>query len=249
VHSSRLIDELERLSPDSGFVAIDSDTFMGVHTLEAAQRAAGAAVLATDLVLEERINNAFCAVRPPGHHAERDRAMGFCFFNNVAVGVAQALDVHGLQRVAVLDFDVHHGNGTEDIFADDQRVLFCSAFQHPFYPRKGADTQSTHIVSVPLPAGTRGEAFRASLSDRWLPAIDAFQPEMIFVSAGFDGHLEDPMSNLSLVDDDYRWVSELIVELAHRHARGRIVSCLEGGYALDALSRCVCEHIRILAEI
>lgn len=249
VHSARLINQLEDLSPSSGFVAIDGDTFMNSRSLEAARHAAGAACLATDLVVEGRSETAFCAVRPPGHHAERDRAMGFCLFNNVAVGVAHALDAHGIERVAVLDFDVHHGNGTENIFAADERVLLCSTFQHPYYPLKGADTVSPHIVNIPLPAGTQGDAYRAAVSELWLPAIDDFKPQIFFVSAGFDAHAEDPLSDVLLVDDDYTWLTELIVTLAHRYARGRIVSCLEGGYALEALGRCVRTHIRGLAGL
>jgi len=248
VHTPRLIDQLCDLAPATGYAAVDADTFLGTHTLDAAWHAAGAAIMATDLVVDGQVDNAFCAVRPPGHHAERDQAMGFCFFNNVAVGVAHALEVHGVERVAVIDFDVHHGNGTEQIFADDERVLLCSSFQSPFYPFTGADTQSSHIVNVPLPAGTRSLDYRSTVADRWTPAIDGFRPQLIFVSAGFDGHVEDTMAELMLVDDDYRWLTELIVGYAHRHARGRIVSSLEGGYALDALGRSACAHVRGLVE-
>lgn len=249
VHSGRLIEQLEKLSPSSGFVSIDDDTFMSVHTLDAAWHAAGAACQATDLVIGGQAENAFCAVRPPGHHAERDQSMGFCLFNNVAVGAAHALEAHGIERIAILDFDVHHGNGTEDIFADDERVLICSAFQHPLYPLKGADTESSHIVNVPLSAGIRSGAYRSAILKHWLPAVESFAPEMIFVSAGFDGHVEDPMSHMLLVDDDYAWLTLMIVKLAERYSKGRIVSCLEGGYALNALGRSVSAHIRILAGI
>lgn len=249
VHTSRLLDELGDLSPSAGYVPVDSDTYMGVHTLEAARRAAGAAVLATELILAGRAENAFCALRPPGHHAERDRAMGFCFFNNVAIAAAHALENDGIDRIAVLDFDVHHGNGTEDIFAADDRVLFCSTFQDSLFPFSGADTNCGHIVNVPLPAGTGSDAFRAAVSEHWLPALERFAPQMIFVSAGFDAHVEDPLAGLRLGDSDYRWVTEIIMRVADRHAARRIVSCLEGGYALDALGRSVCEHVRALAGL
>ncbi len=230
-------------------MSIDADTYMGAHSLEAAWHAAGAAALATDLVIEGRAKNAFCAVRPPGHHAERNRAMGFCIFNNVAVGVSQALETHGLKRVAVFDFDVHRGNGTEDIFADDDRVLLCSTFQYPGYPLKGLDTKSPQIINVPLPAGTMSDDYREAVLDRWMPAVESFRPQMIFISAGFDGHAEDPVAEMVLVDSDYFWLTQTIMNVAHNHANGRIVSCLEGGYALGALGRCVCAHVRMLAGL
>ena len=248
-HTTRLIAALEHISPAAGYVAIDADTYIGVHSLEAAWRAAGAAVMATDLVIGGQADNAFCAVRPPGHHAERDTAMGFCLFNNIAVGACHALEQHGLRRIAILDFDVHHGNGTGDIFADDERVLFCSTFQYPFYPMRGANSDAANIVNVPLAAGTRGGAYRAAVTEHWLPALEAFRPEMIFVSAGFDGHAEDMLAGLLLVDGDYRWITQQIMQIAARDAGGRIVSCLEGGYALDALGRCVCAHVSQLAGL
>ena len=249
VHTSRLVDELSDLAPSAGYVPVDADTYMGVHTLEAAWNAAGAAIHATELVLSAGAENAFCALRPPGHHAESDRAMGFCFFNNVAIAAAHALDNYGVDRVAVLDFDVHHGNGTEDIFAEDGRVLFCSTFQESLFPFSGADTTSKHVVNVALPAGTGSRQFRAAITERWLPAVESFAPQMIFVSAGFDGHVEDPLAGFMLGDEDYRWVTEVIVRAAERHAAGRIVSCLEGGYALEAVGRSVCAHVRALAGL
>lgn len=249
VHTERHIDALEQLSPAAGFVSIDADTFMGAHTLEAAWRAAGAAILATDLVIAAGAQNAFCAVRPPGHHAQRDRAMGFCFFNNVAIAAAHALEEHRLERVAILDFDVHRGNGTEDIFADDERVLLCSTFQHPYYPFGDTDMRRPHVVNVPLPAGTGSDKYRAALTQHWIPAVDQFRPQMVFVSAGFDGHVEDSLADFYLTDGDYLWLSQVIMAIANRHAEGRIVSCLEGGYALKALRRCVSVHIRTLAEL
>lgn len=249
VHTSRLIDELGALSPTAGLVSIDADTYMGVHSLEAAWYAAGAAVLATDLVIEGRTDNAFCSVRPPGHHAERDRAMGFCFFNNAAVGVSQALEAHGLKRIAVFDFDVHHGNGTENIFDGDDRVLLCSTFQHSSYPPRVLDTKSPQVINVPLPAGTKSFDYREAILDRWMPAVESFRPQMVFVSAGFDGHVEDPAAEMMLVDGDYAWLTQTIMNVAQTYANGRIVSCLEGGYALEALGRCVSTHVRMLSGL
>jgi len=248
VHAPSYVDEIHARAPAEGLVSLDPDTLMNPHSLEAALRAAGSAVLGVDLVMQGEIGAAFCNVRPPGHHAERDRAMGFCIFNNVAVGAAHALAAHGLERVAIVDFDVHHGNGTEHIFADEPRVLFCSTFQHPFYPHTGAETDTPHIVNVPLPAGADGKAFREAVSAHWLPRLEAFAPEFIFISAGFDGHIEDDMAMLALREDDYRWVTQQIQTVAHRHAQGRIVSCLEGGYELHALGRSAFAHIDALVD-
>jgi acetoin utilization deacetylase AcuC-like enzyme len=216
------------------------------HSLTAAMHAAGAAVMATDLVARGECSNAFCAVRPPGHHAERNRAMGFCLLNNVAVGAAHALATHGLERVAIIDFDVHHGNGTEEIFAADARVLMVSTFQHPLYPYSGTTPMGPNMVNIPLPAGSGSDAFRAAVRDRWLPALAAHRPEMLFVSAGFDAHREDPLAGLKLVDDDYAWVTKELLAVARTHANGRIVSTLEGGYALGALGRSAAAHVREL---
>jgi acetoin utilization deacetylase AcuC-like enzyme len=249
VHGEEYIDTLFACAPQRGLLHLDPDTAMCPHTLPAALRAAGAAVLATDLVVRGEAQNAFCAVRPPGHHAERNRAMGFCLFNNVAVAAAHALEDHGLQRVAVIDFDVHHGNGTEDIFRDDPRVMMASTFQHPFYPYSGVEGRSERMVNVPLPAYSDGRAFRAVVQEQWLPALEAFAPQMIFVSAGFDAHREDDMAALALVEADYAWVTERIKDLADRHAQGRLVSVLEGGYALSALGRSVVAHLKVLADL
>jgi acetoin utilization deacetylase AcuC-like enzyme len=199
-----------------------------------------------DLVLGGQAKRAFCAVRPPGHHATRDRAMGFCVFNNVAVGAAHALEHHGLERIAILDFDVHHGNGTEDMFRDDPRVMFCSTFQHPYYPFCGADSGNDHVINVPLPAMTASHGFRAAVERHWLPALERFQPELVFVSAGFDAHREDPLAYLQLEDEDYAWITHRIVEVAERHAEGRIVSTLEGGYNTASLARSAVEHVHAL---
>ncbi|MDP2155745.1 MAG: histone deacetylase family protein [Sulfuricella sp.] len=249
VHAPHYIETVRSASPAEGLVYLDPDTAMNPFTLNAALRAAGAAVLAAELVLERKAENAFCAIRPPGHHAESGRAMGFCLFNNVAVGVAHAMERFGLRRVAIADFDVHHGNGTEEIFHDDPRVMLCSTFQHPFYPHCGADSGNDHIINVPLPAGTDGEAFRKAVSERWLPALERFQPEMLFISAGFDAHWEDDMAMFRLKEADYAWVTQQIKDVAAKHAQGRIVSALEGGYALHALGRSVAAHVKVLSGL
>jgi acetoin utilization deacetylase AcuC-like enzyme len=246
VHSQEHIDVLRARSPTHGLLAVDPDTTMCPATLEAALRAAGANVLATDLVMQGAARRAFCNVRPPGHHAEREQAMGFCFFNNVAVGAAHALAVHGLERVAILDFDVHFGNGTADIFEDDERVLLCSTYEYPLYPDMDPPTVPDRSINCPLPAGSGSAEFRKAITAKWLPALDSFAPEMIFVSAGFDAHANDPLADLRLAIDDYAWVTELICSVAARHANGRIVSTLEGGYDLTALATCAFAHIERL---
>jgi acetoin utilization deacetylase AcuC-like enzyme len=244
-----VMDAMQRVQQEGGHHAVDPDTNMGAGTLKAALRAAGAAVAATDAVIRREAANAFCAIRPPGHHATRDAAMGFCFFNNVAVAARHALDVHGLQRVAIVDFDVHHGNGTEDIIAGDSRVLMVSFFQHPLYPFSGGVPQGTNMVNLPMSAYTRGPAVRDAITTQWLPALEAFKPEMIFISAGFDAHREDDLGQMGLVEADYEWITRQIFEVAARHSQGRIVSCLEGGYNLHALARSVAAHVRVLAGV
>jgi len=244
---TRLVDLLEQLKASGESRYLDPDTVASPGTLDAALRAAGAAVAATDDVLAGRARNAFCAVRPPGHHATRDEAMGFCFFNNVAVAARHALAAHRLERVAIVDFDVHHGNGTEDIVAGDERVLMVSFFQHPLYPYSGAVPMGTNMVNVPLAPYTRGPALRQAIEQMWRPALEGFRPQMLFVSAGFDAHREDDMGQLGLVEADYEWITRLIVEMAERHGDGRIVSCLEGGYNLSALGRSVVTHLRVLS--
>ncbi|MFO1283095.1 MAG: histone deacetylase family protein [Burkholderiales bacterium] len=246
VHAAAYLAEIEHASPREGLHFLDPDTAMNAHSLTAAKHAAGAVVLATDLVMRGECRNAFCAVRPPGHHAERRRAMGFCLYNNVAVGVAHALEAHGLDRVAVVDFDVHHGNGTEDIFVGDERVLMVSTFQHPLYPYSGADCTAPNMVNVALPEGTGSDGFRDAVRERWLPALEAFRPQFLYVSAGFDAHREDPLAGLRLADADYAWVTRELLAVAARHAHGRLVSTLEGGYALSALGRAATEHVREL---
>jgi acetoin utilization deacetylase AcuC-like enzyme len=248
VHDPEHVDLVFQSAPERGYAFLDPDTSMNPKSLSAALHAAGAVVAATDMVMAGEVSGAFCAVRPPGHHATRARAMGFCMFNNVAVGAAHALEAHGLERVCVLDFDVHHGNGTEDQFHDDARVMLCSTFQHPYYPYSGADSGNDHIINVPLAAMTDGRGFRAAVERVWLPALEAHKPQMVFVSAGFDAHRDDPLAYLKLDDEDYRWVTERLVEVADRHASGRVVSTLEGGYNVEALGRCVVEHVGVLAN-
>lgn len=228
---------------------IDPDTSINVHTWDAALRSAGAAIAATDAVIAGEMENAFCAIRPPGHHACKDKAMGFCFFNNVAIAARYALERHGLKRVAIVDFDVHHGNGTEDIVAGDQRILMVSFFQHPFYPPGGSVSNASNLVNVPVPAYTKGEQVRELIAQHWLPRLEAYQPEMIFISAGFDAHRDDDMGQMGLTEKDYTWITEQIKAVAKRHAHGRIVSCLEGGYDLGALARSVEAHVRVLADV
>jgi acetoin utilization deacetylase AcuC-like enzyme len=249
VHALEHIESVSAAIPDSGYARLDPDTVVSPSSLVAAYRAAGAVVAAVDLVLAGEMDSAFCAVRPPGHHAESRRAMGFCLFNNIAVGAAHALEAHGISKVAILDFDVHQGNGTEEIFADDDRVLFCSTFQHPFFPFTPVPPNNAYRVNVPLDATATGEEFRAAVTDHWIPAIESFEPEMIFVSAGFDAHVADDMSHVSFTDADYRWVAEQIVAVASGFASGRIVSTLEGGYETNSLARCVEAHIRVLMGI
>jgi acetoin utilization deacetylase AcuC-like enzyme len=249
-HGAGYLDWVSAAAPkDAAIVQLDPDTGMNQHSLGAALHAAGAAIQAVDKVMAGKVRNAFCAVRPPGHHAGRDKTGGFCIFNNVAVAAAHALAAHGLERVAIVDFDVHHGNGTEDIFKDDPRLLLCSTFQHPFYPYCGADTVSDHIVNVPLPAGTTGKAYREAFAARVLPALEAFGPEMVFFSAGFDSHREDDMGQFGLVESDYTWITEQVMAIAARHAQDRIVSILEGGYDLNSLGRSVAAHIKTLAGL
>jgi acetoin utilization deacetylase AcuC-like enzyme len=246
---AELRDALEHLGGDDSRHAFDPDTCANAGTWAAVQRAAGAAVAATDAVLDGRASNAFCSVRPPGHHATRSETMGFCFFNNVAIAARHALDVRGLERVAIVDFDVHHGNGTEDIIAGDERVLMVSIFQDRLYPFSGGVPLGENMVNVPVPAYTRGAEVRELIEANWMPRLDAFRPQMIFVSAGFDAHREDDLGQLGLVEADYEWMTLRIKAVADRHANGRIVSCLEGGYNLGALARSVAAHLRVLAGV
>ena len=245
-HTSLYVHEIFAKAPMQGYVHVDPDTMMNPGTLSAALHAAGAAVLATDLVLAGAVQRAFCAVRPPGHHASRDAAMGFCFFDNVAVGIRHALDVHGLSRVALVDFDVHHGNGSEDILADDERVLMVSTFQRGLYPFLGEVPAGDNMANVAIAAGATGDALRRAFLDVWKPRLDAFRPELLYISAGFDAHRSDEMGGLRWVEADYAWITRELCALAERHCAGRVISTLEGGYDLLALSRSVAAHVREL---
>jgi acetoin utilization deacetylase AcuC-like enzyme len=250
-HPERHLAALTARSPRQGFAALDADTFMCPASLTAARRAAGAVVRAVDMVMAGEVRNAFCAVRPPGHHAETATPMGFCLFGNAVVGARHALEAHGLKRVAIVDFDVHHGNGTQDLVWQDARILFASTHQMPLYPGSGAaEEQGAHgqVVNAPLPPGASGAVFRAAMIARVLPAVEAHAPEMIFVSAGFDAHARDPLANLNLIEADYAWVTARLCELADRLCGGRIVSTLEGGYDLTALAASAAAHVRVLTE-
>ncbi|MGD9775011.1 histone deacetylase family protein [Diaphorobacter sp.] len=239
----------EELAGGPPLVQVDTDTSMNRHTWKAALRSAGAALAATDAVIAGELENAFCSVRPPGHHATRTKAMGFCFFNNVAVAAKYALQRHNLKRVAVVDFDVHHGNGTEDILAGDERALMVSIFQHPFYPYSGDQNPAPNMLNVPVPAYTKGMDVRDIVEMMWIPRLEAFKPEMIFISAGFDAHRDDDMGQLSLNEQDYTWITMRIKDVARRFSGGRIVSCLEGGYVMGPLARSVEAHVRVLADL
>ena len=246
VHPKEYVQAINAASPTRGYVQLDPDTSLNAHSVEAAYRAAGAVVAATDAVMERTVDNAFCMVRPPGHHAETARPMGFCIFNSVAVGIAHALEHHGLERIAIADFDVHHGNGTEEIFSDDERVLMVSIFQHPFYPYSGTDHPAPNMINVPLRAGSDGQALKSAVEKHWLPALEEFRPEMIFISAGFDAHRDDDMAGLNFVESDYAYVTRALRDVADRHAKGRLVSALEGGYNLNALAKSAAAHVREL---
>jgi acetoin utilization deacetylase AcuC-like enzyme len=252
VHRDAYVDLIFEHAPREGYVQLDPDTAMNPSSLGAARRAAGAGVLAVDELMAGRAQNAFCAVRPCGHHATPARSMGFCIFNNIAVAAAYAIEVKGLERVAIVDFDVHHGNGTEDMFSPPEwrkRVMMAGLFQHPFYPGSGADHPAPNMFNVPLAAGSDGAAARRALKEAWAPAIDEFRPQMILISAGFDAHREDLLGGLALVEADYEWMTRELMALAERHAEKRIVSMLEGGYNLGALGRSAAAHVRTLAGL
>ncbi len=246
VHDKELVDQLMMLSPKSGLVRIDADTSMGPNSLNASRRAVGAAIAAVKESLTGRHQRSFCLVRPPGHHAESAQAMGFCLFNSVAVACDYALDT--VERVAILDFDVHHGNGTVEMFANRPEVLVCSSFQFPFYPYRMQDVDRPNIVNTPLPAGTNGPSFRMAIEQSWSGPLEQHRPDLILVSAGFDAHADDPLAQLQLQDEDFRWISQWIVDKANTYADGRVVSTMEGGYDPNALARCIGMHLECLLD-
>ena len=251
VHRPEYVDLIFENAPTDGYVQLDPDTAMNPYTLAAARRAAGAGVMAVEEIMAGRSSNAFCAVRPCGHHATTGRPMGFCLFNNIAVAAAYAVERMGLERVAIVDFDVHHGNGTEDMFSKPQwqdRVLMVSFFQHPFYPGTGTQDPAPNMVNVPLAAGSDGRAARKALQDEWLPALEKFKPQMVFISAGFDAHKEDLLGGLALVEADYEWMTRELMAVADEYSDNRIVSMLEGGYNFAALGRSAVAHVGALAE-
>ena len=250
VHRPSYVDLIFDNAPTEGYAQLDPDTAMNPYSLSAARRAAGAGLSAVDEVMAGRSENAFCAVRPCGHHATQVRSMGFCIFNNIAVAAAYAVEKKGLDRVAIIDFDVHHGNGTEDMFSQPQwrdRVLMASFFQHPFYPYSGTANPAPNMVNVPLAAGSDGAAAQKAVDSQWLPALERFRPEMIFISAGFDAHREDLLGGMALVEADYEWITRELMTLAARHSQKRIVSMLEGGYNLSALGRSAVAHVKTLS--
>ncbi|MDX8378693.1 MAG: histone deacetylase family protein [Gallionella sp.] len=249
VHTESYVASVFERSPQADLIYLDGDTAMNPYSLEAALHAAGAAVYAVDLVMTGRVENAFCNIRPPGHHAGRNNAAGFCLFNNVAVAAAHAQAQYGLQRVAIADFDVHHGNGTANIFHDTPQVMLCSTFRHPYYPYCGANSQNEQIINTPLAAGATGDDFRDAVTQHWLPALTQFSPQLILISAGFDAHYEDDMGGLALRDADYVWVTEQLKTIAAEQAENRIISVLEGGYALAALGRSATAHIKVLSGL
>ena len=248
VHDALHIEQLYDMAPGQGHVPLDEDTVLTPHTLAAARYAAGAGVAAVDTVMAGEAANAFCAVRPPGHHAEYARAMGFCFFNNVAIAARHAIDQHGLSRVAIVDFDVHHGNGTEDVMRHEPRVLFCSSYQNPLFPHTDDASIPGKLIKTPLRGGTAARVFRDAIERDWMPALHEYRPEFILVSAGFDAHRSDPLADLNLEAEDFAWITERICDVAETHCQGRVVSLLEGGYALDALAASAAVHVRSLLK-
>lgn len=248
-HSDDHIAKIRDNIPEAGVFEIDGDTSLNPFSWKAALRASGAVIQAIDLVLKREVSNAFCCIRPPGHHAERNGASGFCLFNNVAVGALYAVEKCGVPKVAVVDFDVHHGNGTEDILKDNPNVLFMSTFQHPFYPYCGADSTSPNVVNVPMKAGTTGKDFRDAVEKHWLPALHEFKPDLLLISAGFDAHWEDDMGSFKLLEKDYQWVTEQLMAIGDTYCGGKVVSVLEGGYELHALGRSVLTHLKVLSDL
>lgn len=249
VHPERYLQQLEMLQPTRGRVFTDPDTAMMPDTLRAARLAAGANIQAVDMVMSSQVTNAFICARPPGHHAERSKSMGFCFYNNIALAAMRTLNFHRLERVAIIDFDVHQGNGTVDIVSGDERILMCSSFQHPFYPHSHVHRQADNIVNIPIEAGCSAAEYRQRVEDGWLKRLNAFRPQVVLISAGFDSHRLDPMAELNLETEDYRWLTEMLVGVAKEHSNDRIISTLEGGYHLKALAEGVNAHLEVLSSV
>jgi acetoin utilization deacetylase AcuC-like enzyme len=247
-HLPAYVDEIFTKSPKVGMIKLDADTAMGPHSLEATLRASGAAILAADLVMQHKVKHAFCCIRPPGHHAGPGNSAGFCIFNHVAVAAMHLLTQYAIKRIAIIDFDVHHGDGTEAIFKNNPSVMLCSTFQHPFYPHKGADSRTDRMINVPLAAKSDSQSFRKAVTNEFTPALDRFKPEVLLISAGFDAHSQDLLANLALEVDDFAWMTQYIVDQSSKHSEGRIISCLEGGYHLQYLAECAHAHIKILTE-
>lgn len=248
VHSREYVEYIFGISPKAGLVRLDPDTAMGPMSLSATLHGTGAVILATDLVMQQKVDNAFCCIRPPGHHAGRANSAGFCIFNHVAVGVAYALEKYELKRAAIIDFDVHHGDGTEDIFKDNPNILLCSTFQHPFYPYRGVETASDHMLNAPLKAKSDGKIMRQIFETEFKPALKNFKPDIIFVSAGFDAHVNDPLADLALTKEDYVWITTFIKKIVNNCNHNRIISSLEGGYHLPSLAESAVAHIETLSS-
>ena len=250
-HPIAHLDTIKAAVPAQGWTSIDADTSVSPGSLKAAYRGVGANVKAVDLVMSGAATNAFCATRPPGHHAETQTAMGFCYFGNVVIGARHALDHHGLDRVAIVDFDVHHGNGTQDLVWNDDRILFVSSHQMPLYPGSGAAHETGahgNVLNIPLEPNANGIDLRNAFEREILPALEAHKPQMIFVSAGFDAHKADPLANLNFVEEDFAWATRALCDFADKHCDGRLVSTLEGGYDLEALAASVAAHVTVLME-
>jgi acetoin utilization deacetylase AcuC-like enzyme len=248
-HLENYLRQLELMAPTRGRVFTDPDTALMPDTLRAARLAAGANIQAVDMVMSSQVTNAFVCARPPGHHAERGKSMGFCFYNNVALAAKRALNFHHIERAAIIDFDVHQGNGTVDIVGGDERILMCSSFQHPFYPHSHVHRQADNIINTPIEAGSSATDYRKTVEAAWLKKLQDFKPQIVLISAGFDGHKLDPMAELNLEVDDYRWLTDMVVSIAHDHANDRIISTLEGGYHLKALAGSVCAHLHVLNSV
>jgi len=247
-HSQQYVDYIYGIAPKAGLVKLDADTAMGPMSLSAVLHGTGAVIHATDLLMQEKVDNAFCCIRPPGHHAGRANSAGFCIFNHVAVAAAYAMEKYKLKRVAIIDFDVHHGDGTEDIFKGNPNVMLCSTFQHPYYPHRGAESASDHMLNMPIKAKSNGKVIREVFEKKFKPALEAFKPDIIYISAGFDAHINDPLANLALTKEDYVWMTTFIKRIVKKCKHTRIISSLEGGYHLPSLAESALAHIETLSS-